>query len=306
MKRCLFVLTSALLMFLINVNMNVGAQGTPSELTGKILYQSNEGTGDPERYNFYILDLPTGERTKITDNQDTTLWYPAVSPDGSEISYFNAEKNDDANLFIMSINGTGSKQITQDLIVGFSSWSPDGTQLMIEVLEGDTKHLYLINRNSMGLTRLTNSTGYDQNPKWSPDGKYILFKRDQTKLVRIDADGSNETLLYAAHASGSLFGLSWFGSLDRIAYVVSDSSTSKIFTADWDGTNSAVLVEDSQYTGIDCAPKKPLCIAVEFAQDTSKVGDQHSRLIVIDEHGNKLKTLTDGSAREVYITWITE
>jgi Tol biopolymer transport system component len=64
--------------------------------------------------------------------------------------------------------------------------------------------LYSINPDGTGLRLLTGPQGRPNEPHWSPDSRHIVFVRDAPgnnqqvrpyDLVRMDADGSNETIL---------------------------------------------------------------------------------------------------------------
>ena len=59
-------------------------------------------------------------------------------------------------------------------------------------------HLYVMNADGTGLTRLTDGQRKDFNPSWSPDGKKIAFSsliNGQDDIYIINADGSGETRL---------------------------------------------------------------------------------------------------------------
>ena len=57
--------------------------------------------------------------------------------------------------------------------------------------------IYVMNADGSGQQRLTNNTGYDYAPVWSPDGKQIAFVMDQTRtggtamIYIMNADGSD-------------------------------------------------------------------------------------------------------------------
>jgi len=54
--------------------------------------------------------------------------------------------------------------------------------------------IYLINADGSGLTRLTNSPGWDDQPAWSPDGRQLAFVSDRDgdpEIFVMNADGSD-------------------------------------------------------------------------------------------------------------------
>ncbi|GAA4464049.1 S9 family peptidase [Nibrella saemangeumensis] len=91
-------------------------------------------------------------------------------------------------------------------------WSPDGTQLAFvsnrteDPDKNQNTDIWLIDaRKGATLKRLTDWTGYDHSPVWSPDGKSLAYLRstgsgnflmyDQPLLAVISKDGGEPTLL---------------------------------------------------------------------------------------------------------------
>src|SRR5438046_8627831 len=72
--------------------------------------------------------------------------------------------------------------------------SPDGKSIVFELL-GD---LYTMPVAGGTATRITSGPGFDSQPRWSPDGKRIVFLRDRNGAENIwlcDPDGSPSTAL---------------------------------------------------------------------------------------------------------------
>jgi Tol biopolymer transport system component len=77
-------------------------------------------------------------------------------------------------------------------------WSPDGTQLVVSRLDGDSlveSSLWVADADGSTAQRLTSDPGYDNAGQFSPDGRKILFVRmsgdDSPALMVIDADGGS-------------------------------------------------------------------------------------------------------------------
>ena len=72
--------------------------------------------------------------------------------------------------------------------------SPDGRTIVFELL-GD---LYTMPAAGGAATRLTSGPAFDSQPRWSPDGKRIVFLSDRSGAENIwlcDADGRNPKAL---------------------------------------------------------------------------------------------------------------
>ncbi|MGD8359494.1 MAG: DPP IV N-terminal domain-containing protein, partial [Lysobacterales bacterium] len=74
------------------------------------------------------------------------------------------------------------------------TWSPDGANLAFS-MQGS---LWVQSLGSTTARQLTDGPGYDYQPDWSPDGRYILFARyldDAVEIYRLELEsGSSEQL----------------------------------------------------------------------------------------------------------------
>lgn len=74
--------------------------------------------------------------------------------------------------------------------------SPDGTRLAATMIEGANQDVWILEIERDMFTRLTFEDSVDQDPRWSPDGKWIVFASNRGKttfnLFRQLADGTGE------------------------------------------------------------------------------------------------------------------
>jgi Tol biopolymer transport system component len=72
--------------------------------------------------------------------------------------------------------------------------SPDGLQLVVATAQRQQEDLYLMATDGTGMRQLTNDSARDRAPRWSPDGRHVLFYSDRGgtffELWTIDRDGS--------------------------------------------------------------------------------------------------------------------
>lgn len=113
---------------------------------------------------------------------------PSVSADGRKIVFVGAPGG--GQLFVMNKDGSGRQRIpvstacgnpktgprTCALTAETPSFSPDGSEVVFDDTQG---HIWVVNVNGSGLVDLTPGSASNLDGAFSPDGKAILFEREQ-------------------------------------------------------------------------------------------------------------------------------
>ena len=219
-----------------SLNLTQKILGAPSSLNGNIAYQSGIGNniniyilalsaGLPKQLTYTNGDMepswsPDGQQiafacnqgnhheictmnsdgsniTRLT-NSSADKWGPAWSPDGRQIAFVSNAPSY-AHIYIIDIN---TKQIRRFLpeAQGNESapaYSPDGNWIAY-MSDRDGFNIYKAHPDGSGEVQLTNSR-LDDRPRWSPDGKTIVFRRlaknssffNGNEIYRMDSDGKN-------------------------------------------------------------------------------------------------------------------
>jgi TolB protein len=143
------------------------------------------------------------------------------SPDGQTVAFIrrqydpNHQDGEDArfvcNLWVLGSSESTPRRLTSFLLDAGSDtcvmdydWSPDGNGLAFSMAGAGPGDIYIIGSDGTGEMNLTQSpTRIEYGPKWSPDGRRLLFTGwyysdanigpgpTPTEVYVIDADGSN-------------------------------------------------------------------------------------------------------------------
>ncbi len=178
---------------------SLGAAWAPD---GRHITYSSYVNGFPD---IYMLDLKTGQRSRLTANQSTNFT-PAFSPDGSLIAYSSGQGHD-MEIYVMTNIGSDEHVLAPAFGIDIApSFSPDGHEIVFASERGGQLNLYRKSIHGDGAaTRITFSGSHNDSPDWSADGTHIVFTRfaggkydvmtiypDGGGLRQITTVGSNE------------------------------------------------------------------------------------------------------------------
>jgi Tol biopolymer transport system component len=148
----------------------------------------------PSDCGLWIGDVTTGEVRQVTSNTDPPCdreLLPRWSPDGRRLTYWRASPSKDGSLvssvYVMDADGLHRRRLTEPgIFAGEPDWSPDGAWIVfashpLSVFECCvTSDLFRIHPDGTGLeqlTRLHDESERATQPRYTPDGQWILFTR---------------------------------------------------------------------------------------------------------------------------------
>jgi len=228
------------------------------------------------RAQVYLLSMNGGEARRITNLKNgvsTFRWSPdgsrfvvvsrvgpndsrADSKDRSDVRHYKNTSykfNDTgwfddrrAHLWVVDVKSGSAKQITEgnDWNDGDSQWSPDGTRIAFvsnrtgkEYDENRNTDVWVISAEGGPLTKISDHYEADNQPRWSPDGKWIAFtgevhERDHPKIWLAPANGGAPSTLAANGLDLIPGGLEWSGDGKSIYFETGVKGENHLFRVD--------------------------------------------------------------------------
>jgi Tol biopolymer transport system component len=122
------------------------------------------------------------------------------SPDGKQIAYVGMGDGIVDSVFIINVDGTPARQISDFSYESVIGWSPDGKLYFVAPYTGGAAWKVfsydLVRRATLELSTIENGTPKFLNPKLSPDGNWIAYRgRDNSSLYLVHPDGSDMHLV---------------------------------------------------------------------------------------------------------------
>jgi TolB protein len=204
-----------------NPGHDAGARWAPD---GKrIAFDSNRDGN----YEIYVMNSDGSNQIRLTNDPGEDIG-PSWSPDGKRIA-FSSNRAGTWQIYLMYSDGSGVKQLTFVANSSGAAWSPDGNRIAFNGPGG----IYLTSIDGAQVTQL--SVGYDDSPKWSPDGRYVGFKSSSRGCTScsyvMNSDGSNvRRLIDLSPAAGP----NWSPDGKRVVFLsFHDSPYGEIYVMDF-------------------------------------------------------------------------
>jgi len=116
----------------------------------------------------------------------------SVSPDGKSF-LFQSNQSGTVKLYEQPVAGTGAVPLSINLNASWGgSYRPDGSEIVF-VSSGNTEgfpDIYILDRNSGEVTRITKSKAAESNPVFTTDGKHIIYNANtaSTDVWKVDIE----------------------------------------------------------------------------------------------------------------------
>lgn len=164
--------------------------------------------GNSELYRRKASGGGRAQRLTFSWSIETT---PSWSPNGQELVYVS-DRSGKPMLYIMDRDGAGDRRITYEFTYcGSPAWSPRGDRIAFVAMDdGKNLNIYTVAPDGSGAVRLT-SGGSNENPVWSPDGRFIAFSSTRAGAADIYVMRADGTQVRRLTWSGGNTMPSWSG-----------------------------------------------------------------------------------------------
>ncbi len=133
--------------------------------------------GDGNKWQIYVVNADGSGLTNLTNSPgDEDALASALSPDGSRIA-FSSARDGNYEIYVMNADGSVLTNLTNNpgndgalghQGLGYLGWSPDGSRISFFSDRDGNAEIYVMNADGSGQTNLTNNSGEDYDPVWSP------------------------------------------------------------------------------------------------------------------------------------------
>jgi len=146
--------------------------------------------GDRLAYSTFTIDRDVyraelspgggGPPVKLIASTRADQW-AMYSPDGRRIAFFS-NRSGNYETWLANADGSQQRQLTSFAgpVVTSPTWSPDGRQIVLDVILENTADIYAIAVEGGQPRRLTTDPANDRLPTFSRDGRWIYFASDRT------------------------------------------------------------------------------------------------------------------------------
>src|SRR6266508_2951770 len=195
-------------------------------------------------FEIYSAPIERERIYQLTDAKERSVW-PRWSPDAKQLACLrDRDGNERFDIWLVDRDGERERNLTNepDVMHREIAWSPDGSRIAYVANAGGKGFAVHVIDIATGAKRaLTDGEFDDALPRWSPDGKRLLFssRRDSVRtnsdIYVISADGGTPTKLETRDADGESLEGDWSEDGSRIAFTTNIRRRYEVAVATLDG-----------------------------------------------------------------------
>ncbi len=172
----------------------------------KIVFTMSRG----ENASIFVKELDTGNLRQLTDKYGVD-GSPSFSPDGKFVTYVS-NRSGNPQIYVLDLTTKQTRRLTKFNWTDTPQWSPSGDWIVFAGRQAPNHpiDLFLVDITGSQIRQLTADSGNNEDPFWSPDGRFISFtttRGGRRQIYVMDADGSAQHLI--ANIGGNSFTPCW-------------------------------------------------------------------------------------------------
>lgn len=229
--------------------------GETGYFDSRVVYVDETGPKDKRIKRLAIMDQDGANVRLLTQGTEIVLT-PRFSPTNQEITYMSYTR-EQPRVFIMNL-ANGRRELVGDFpnMTFAPRFSPDGQRVVMSLGTPDgSTSIYEMDLRTRQPRQLTQTTGIDTSPSYSPEGRQIVFESDRDgsqQLYVMNADGSGIQRISAG--DGRYSTPVWSPRGDYIAFTKQLAGRFLIGVMRPDGSGERVLTEGFHNEGPTWAP----------------------------------------------------
>jgi Tol biopolymer transport system component len=179
-----------------------------------------------DNFEIYRMNDDGSNLQRLTNNpryDHCARW----SPDGKQIVFvrrFDEERRQQGNLFLINADGSNERRLTNapENDGPNITWAPDGKRVAFVRRPQNKGQIHVLDIATGSVKQLTNNDGLIVDPRWSPDGKTIVYRyegKDGKSIYTMSSTGKNQKHLIPPKDGPILrFSPAWSPDSKRIVY----------------------------------------------------------------------------------------
>jgi Tol biopolymer transport system component len=178
---------------------------------GRFLYYVSDRNGATGIWRTAINEssgMPLGGSVQVATPSSEPA-HLTLSRDGRRLAWSTLRRIQHVQRMEFDSDARGPRGVAIDVAVGDAPWggaepSPDGSAVVLSSVDGHAD-LHVARADGSDLRKLTDDPDIDRDPRWSPDGRRIVFQSDRggaNSVWVVNADGSGLRML--ARSAGEL------------------------------------------------------------------------------------------------------
>lgn len=204
---------------------------------------------DASTFGLFIKSNGASEPRELTSSPDGSDYMASWSPDGLEVAFLRVSPGD-CGINIVPVMGGFARRVGECTkgTVSFLDWSPDGRYLVFPDFSDaypESVHLQRIDLQTGAVTALPylhDAAEHDVLPRYSPDGRWIAFRRGAypySNLFLMAAEGG--PLREIARLNAAVYGMDWLADSSGLVFSSNHLGRDAIVSIDIESGRQAVI-----------------------------------------------------------------